>query len=909
MENAKVNIWENPLLTGGNKLPPHADRNYPHKLDLCGEWEFGYFTGTEKFENCFDLPLNKTFQIPGHPELAGFGQPHYTNFQYPFPPMPPQVPHENNYFFVFRRSFTIPEAWQGKRVIISFQGADSFLKFTVNGREAGFSKGSRNPAEFDITPFLVPGENTISAATLRWSDATYLEDQDMWYLSGIFREVFLYAKGECFIEDFEVKTTLDEFSLSLKTSSHCEVKVKLDGVLEYSGSSDVPLKQKVEVTPWSAENPRLYDLEITTPDDCIRTRVGFRTVAIRNGELLINGKSVKLFGVNHHIFNCKSGRTVSEEDLRWDAMTLKAHNFNAVRNSHYPADSVWYDLCDEYGLYVIDEADLETHGLKDVLSDDPLWEKAYLDREERMLERNKNHPSIIIWSIGNESYYGCNIQACADYLHARDTSRPVNYYHAGIRDCVDIVGMHYPSLEKVEEALREEKSNRPILLEEFAHSMGNGTGNMAEYVALWESEPRLIGGFIWDWIDQGLLTKTPQGVPYFAYGGDFGDTPNDFQFCHNGIVTPDRKVKAALADLKHVFRPFVFTVENGRLFVRNRTAFTELASCKVLFNGAEELLCCSPGETRCVKEAIPPYLEIAVYGPQGNLLEEEQFGLPPQPEYPACGEPAFCDGNTIGSTVLNGDFLPEKLGGTEIFSFDADIFRAPTNNDRPFLEMWRESRIAETYILPDGEPEWNGNTLRVKRKSPHFSAEFLFTFCQNGFKLAVDFIPGGNLPECLPKVGLTLKLPKNSDTLLFYGKGPQECYRDRSSGAKTACYRMTAEELYNLYLMPQENGNHCGVYASCVCDQNGCGIGCRSAVPFETALRRHDARTMDAALHEYDLPDSDFIYWHLDYLNAGVGNGSHGPGTLEKYRIVPAQYHWEWDFFVFDKAFSDLFHK
>ena len=337
----KTNIWENPLLIGENKLPPHADRNYPHKQTLSGTWEFGFFTGTEQFDNCFELPLSGKLDLPCHPELAGYGQPVYTNFQYPFPPFPPQVPHEDNYFFVFKRTFTIPEDWQGKRVILSFQGADSFLKIAVNGKEAGFSKGSRNPAEFDITSLLTPGVNTLSAATLRWSDATYLEDQDMWYLSGIFREVFLYAKSRFFIEDFEVQTTLDEFSLSVKTAEPCDISVKLDGLLEYSGSSTLPLKQRVAAEPWSAESPKLYDLEITTPDDCVKTRVGFRTVAIRNGELLINGRSVKLFGVNHHIFNCRTGRTVTEEDLRWDAMTLKAHNFNAVRNSHYPADSVW----------------------------------------------------------------------------------------------------------------------------------------------------------------------------------------------------------------------------------------------------------------------------------------------------------------------------------------------------------------------------------------------------------------------------------------------------------------------------------------------------------------------------------------------------------------------------------------
>ena len=278
----KMYDWENPQKLGENKLPPHADRDYLLRLDLSGVWDFGFFTSAELFENCFDLPLDKQFQIPGHPELSGFGKPHYTNFQYPFPPMPPRVPHDDNYFYVFKRTFVIPDEWQGKKVIISFQGADSFLKIAVNGKVAGFSKGSRNPAEFDISHFLKPGVNSISAATLRWSDATYLEDQDMWYLSGIFREVFLYAKGRYFIEDFEVKTTLDTFSLSVKTSEPCQIKVKLENILEYCGPSARELKQNVSVRPWSAEDPVLYELEITTPDDCINTKIGFRTVDIQN---------------------------------------------------------------------------------------------------------------------------------------------------------------------------------------------------------------------------------------------------------------------------------------------------------------------------------------------------------------------------------------------------------------------------------------------------------------------------------------------------------------------------------------------------------------------------------------------------------------------------------------------------
>ena len=889
--------WENPSVTGKNKLPPHADRDYPLRMSLNGTWQFGSFL-PDDLERFTTLELPHSLDVPSHPETVGFNIPIYTNIQYPFPPNPPFVPHDNNPLSVYRREFELLETWNGKRVILSFQGADSFLKIAVNGNDAGYSKGSRNPAEFDITEFLQPGRNRIDAAVLRWSDATYLEDQDMWWMSGIFREVFLYAADQYFIEDFEVKTTLDTFSLSVKTSTPCKVRVELENVFSDEIVSGGELIRNVQVSPWSAEKPVLYRLKLQTPDDELETMIGFRTVEIRDGELLINGKSVKLFGVNYHEFNSKRGRAITEEDMLWDIRTMKAHNFNAVRNSHYPHQSRWYELCDEYGLYMIDEADLETHGLNNQLSEDPEWKTAYLDRNERMLERNKNHPSVIIWSIGNESGTGENISDCAEYLHGRDPARPVSYYHAGSDAYVDIVGMHYPSLDAVREKLQTETSGRPILLEEFAHSMGNGTGNMAEYVALWESEKRLIGGFIWDWIDQGLEKTGPDGKTFFAYGGDFGDTPNDYQFCHNGLVLPDRKIKGALADLKHVFRPFLFSVDNGTLSVRNRYSFLDLNEFRVFINGSLHTFTCPPGEIRCLLEQIPEYLEIKVLDANGALLEEEQFGLPELPQIPLSGA-------TCGNAEFDAQGHLTRWNGIELEGFRVELYRAPTNNDKPFLEMWQS--LAE---CPD--PDFNlvamtKDYAKIQQNSPFFTAIQNYHFYENGFELTVDFQPKENLPECLPKLGVTLKLPEQFDRLLWFGRGPQECYRDRCSGAKIGRYSASVDGLWNRYVMPQENGNHCDVYTAGVCDRDGNGFGCFSKIPFETSLRRWDAMTMAKAQHEYDLPESKVLYWSLDWKNAGVGNGSHGPGTLSIYRVSPERTVWTWRFFYFTNEFSKQF--
>lgn len=899
--------WENPSVTGRNKLPPHADRSHPEKLDLNGKWSFGSFPAAEYLDRFTELALTDCLDVPSHPELSGYGIPIYTNIQYPFPPDPPRVPHDGNPVSVYRREFELPEAWLGKKVILSFQGADSFLRIAVNGQIAGCSKGSRNPAEFDITEFLHPGKNRIDAATLRWSDATYLEDQDMWWLSGIFRDVFMYPADKYFIEDFEVRTTLDTFSLKVNTANPCKVQVNLEGVFSEEMDSGEELVRKVQVNQWSAETPNLYSLTLKTPDDELHARIGFRTVEVKDGQLLINGRSVKLFGVNHHEFNCRRGRAVTEDDMLWDVKTLKAHHFNAVRNSHYPHQSRWYELCDEYGLYVFDEADLETHGMWSALSCDPAWKESYLDREERMLERNKNHPSVIVWSMGNESGYGENIEACSAYLHGRDPSRPVNYFHAHSHDCVDIVGLHYPAPDEVREFLKKENSSRPILLEEFAHSMGNGTGNMAEYVELWESEKRLIGGFIWDWIDQGLVKRGPDGKEFFAYGGDFGDKPNDGQFCHNGLLLPDRKAKSVLFNLKYVFRPFVFSVRNAALYVRTRYAFLDLASFRVFVNGKETAAKCAPGETAKLLEQSADYLEIAVRDAEGNVVEEEQFGTPPLPEIPDVGERIQGEARRYGDLEFTSEGTLCRWRDLALDGIDVEIFRAPTNNDKPFLEMWRNSGISDDLKQVSRDAVFRESCVELIRESRFFTAKQTYECYENGFDLRIDFIPKAPLPEFLPKLGLVLKVPKEFGHLLWFGRGPQECYRDRCGGFRIGKYTASADSLWNTYVMPQENGNRCGVCCSCICRENGSGFGCFSNIPFETSLRRWDARTIDKAQHEYELPPSDELYWSLDWKNAGVGNGSHGPGTLEKYCIRPERVSWEWRFFCFDRNFSEQF--
>jgi beta-galactosidase/beta-glucuronidase len=870
--------WENQNAFSPAKLPPHADRNYSRRLSLSGKWEFEWFENPAAAGgfDLFNATFRHTAEVPSHPELNGFGIPIYTNIIYPFEPTPPQVPHDDNPVSCYRRDFEVPQSWLDDNIFIRFDGVDSFFYLWLNGIQVGFSKGSRNPAEFDVSKLVREGKNQLVVQCLRWSDGTYIEDQDMWWLSGIFRDVSLYALPDTHIVDYEVSTTTDTLRLSVKTSRPCRIKVSLQGVFEDEFDSGELYVRQVNVKTWSAETPELYDLCITAGTDTVSLKTGFRTVEILHGELLINGKPIKLRGVNRHEFNCRRGRAITYDDMLWDVKTMKEHNINAVRNSHYPAQSAWYELCDEYGLYVFDEADLETHGMKSALSTDSSWEAAYLDRVKRMLERNKNHPSIIAWSIGNESGFGRNIEKCADFLRRRDPSRPVNYYHAGTDKCVDIVDMHYPHIAAIREMLQEEQSGRPILLEEYAHSMGNGTGNMREYWDLIESEKRLIGGFIWDWIDQGLVKSGSDGKEFFAYGGDFGDTPNDFQFCHNGIVAPDRKVKPALADLKHTFRPFVFRYAPGEgLIVRNRYSFKDLNEFTTIVNGQALVVDCPPGaEASIAWSDTPDTFEISVMEAAKEISYDQiESGIKPV-------------------------YIPAAELSERDFDFHRNIefqlWRAPTNNDRPFIESWRDAGF-DRLQLETVSSERRDSNIIIEQQCAQFRVVFNYVILDGGFRLTTEFIPLMMLPV-LPRVGIRLRLPLEFQCLSWYGRGPFENYRDRKYGARIGAYSARVEELWNSYVMPQENGNRCDVQIAALTANDGRTLAVYSTEPFETSVHYHTAGELDRALHEYELPSAESVYWNIDHLNAGVGNGSHGPRTLPEYQIEAKPYAFTLEF-------------
>jgi len=644
---SKVKDWENPQIVGRNKEPahiplvPYADERTaladdrsasPYVQLLNGEWKFKYApnpaSAPENFhEKDFDDSGWDTIAVPGNWQLQGYDKPIYTNVQYPFPAEALRVPHDDNPTGSYRKDFTIPDNWEGRQIFLLFEGVDSAFTLWVNGQEVGYSQDSRLPAEFNITPHLHSGENTLAVQVVRWSDGSYLEDQDFWRLSGIYRDVYLWAAPSVHVRDFYIRTNLDEayrdglLSVTVKVHNYSgqeaadhilEVKLfdaRTNELISESAKKvtvkcgdDVMLELEQAVPnpqKWSDEHPYLYTLLISLKEatgevlEIVSSRVGFRKVEVKEGQIHVNGVPILIKGVNRHEHDPDTGHTVTVESMIQDIRLMKRFNINAVRTSHYPNDRRWYDLCDRYGLYIFDEANIESHGVWDRLTKDPQWITAFMERGIRMVERDKNHPCVIVWSLGNESGYGPNHAALAGWIHNYDPTRPVHYESAtSWRDyegpetapSIDIISTMYPSIDNIVEMAQVEGETRPLVMCEYAHSMGNSTGNLKEYWEAIEAHKRLQGGFIWDWVDQGIRQRTEKGEEWFAYGGDFGDEPNDGNFCINGLVSPDREPHPGLWEYKKVLEPVrvePVDLTAGVVRIINRYHFSNLGQLDV----------------------------------------------------------------------------------------------------------------------------------------------------------------------------------------------------------------------------------------------------------------------------------------------------------------------------------------
>ena len=640
--NFHARDWENPQVVGINKLPARAawvthldEEAYlsgkylesKFQQSLNGSWKFYYSVVPEQVPQGFtrigyDTAPWDDIEVPGNWTMQGYDKPIYTNVKMPFPPNPPFVPRDDNPTGLYWRKFTLPAEWVGRRIILGFGGVESAFYVWVNGEKVGYSQDSRLPAEFDITPYVNIGENTLLAMVIRWSDGSYLEDQDHWWMAGIYRDVYLSAVPDVHIFDVFANPVLDEYYQDALLN--VRAKIQHDSRVDPSGyqvsiqlydagnmpvfaesPSGLVVQSKHETTranisatvnsplKWSAEESHLYKLVIMLRDpqgelvDVQSCRIGFRKIEIKNREVLINGKPVYFMGANRHEHDDHRGKAVTYESMLADIKLLKHFNFNTVRTSHYPNDPRWYDLCDEYGIYVIDEANVECHDVTNRLSHDPLWAHAFLERGIRMVERDKNHACIIFWSLGNESGYGPNHDSMAGWIRRYDPSRPVHYegaithYHWNEGHlATDIVCPMYPTIESIVEYAQNPENTRPLIMCEYAHSMGNSTGNLKEYWEAIEGNHGLQGGCIWDWVDQGLAKVDVNGKEYWGYGGDFGDVINDHDFCINGLIWPDRKPHPAMWECKKIFQPVSVRevdAQAGRFEVLNKHFFLDLS--------------------------------------------------------------------------------------------------------------------------------------------------------------------------------------------------------------------------------------------------------------------------------------------------------------------------------------------
>ncbi|TRX59050.1 DUF4981 domain-containing protein [Fulvivirga sp. M361] len=958
------------------------DQNY---LSLNGKWRFHWAENpgvrpVDFFKETFNVDHWAEIDVPSDWQMRGYGIPIYTNVKYPFEKKPPHIQSHFNPVGSYRRVFDLPKDWVGEKVVLHFGAVNSAFFVWVNGKKSGFGKGSKTPREFDISRLLRPGANSLAVEVYRWSDGSYLEDQDMWRLSGIERDVYLYREPSIHLQDLFVKASLDN------GYTHGELTIEADfgrkpkkGMVRFNlkdaeghtvFEERKPVKQSVvleteidHVKKWSAEYPHLYTLIITLEGRMERTwycgRVGFRKVEIKEKQLMVNGKPIFLKGVNRHEHDEEDGHVVTREDMLADIILMKKHNINAVRTSHYPNDPLWYELCDEYGLYVVDEANIESHGmgswlnhdysLDKTLGNNPDWKAAHLDRVRRMVERDKNHPSIIIWSLGNEAGSGQNFEDAAQWIKSRDPSRPVQYEQAWLEDYTDIVVPMYPQLEHIREFLSL-NDPRPFIMCEYAHAMGNSVGNLADYWNLIESEPQLQGGFIWDWMDQGLLKDTPTGKDYF-YGGDFGPegTPSDEDFCLNGLIFPDRTIKPALKEVKKVYQNIKFrnpVMEEKQISfdVYNFFSFTHTKDLsfryQVLANGKEvaggpvtikNIEPLGQGEMVISRnwQNVPNQefflnLEVslpsAIPGlPGGHLLATEQFQLsagatsfnPVSKENTELSLQELTDRYRIAGenftaefSKTTGELTSYTHGGRVLLKgpLTANFWRNPTSNDRGYnmlkhLGVWKEAvskrKLTDLKVI---EGHHDRIELQTRYQLLDGKASYSNTYSVYGtgeIYAEMSFRKDKSLPE-LPRLGMRLKMPYEYHNITWYGRGPFENYIDRKSGSYIGLYKSSVKGFGTPYIVPQENGNRAGIRWMQFLTDDGIGLEFRGEQPLEMSAHPYSLEDLDQyPRHRFSLPSKAFVEITVDHKQMGVGgDNSWGYRPHEQYRLLEHKYHY-----------------
>ncbi len=942
--------WTRPEVTGFARLAMSTYFARPDELVLDGEWRFAMRDRPERVTP--DDLVGSTdawppIEVPGCWTMQGHDRPQYTNVQMPFAGPPPRVP-DANPTGVYRRAVTVPATWAGRRIVLHVGGAESVLYVHVDGVPVGMGKDSRLPHEFDLTPFVEPGRPIDVALTVvRWSDATYLEDQDHWFHAGLHRSVVLYSTPPVHVADVHAVCDYDAESGDGHLRAHVAVGAPGDGpsgvklrVGVAGRSAEAPVRFEhptnwivnfmrfegrgatIElpvpgVAAWTAETPNLYDLTVELVDaagaelDAVTVPVGFRRVEVSGPELHVNGQPILVKGVNRHDHDPRRGKAVTRESIERDVVLMKRHNVNAIRTSHYPNDPALYDVCDRLGMYVLDEANIESHVYLRSLSKDPTWTHAMLERIMRMAQRDKNHPSVIMWSLGNESGESPAHVAAAAWLRRWDPSRPVHYEGGlgedllaratgGVAACyarrraeTDVIAPMYPEVADLVEWATRWDPDRPLVMCEYIHAMGNSCGGLDTYWEAIRAHRGLQGGFVWDWADQALVQMLDDGTERLAYGGDFGDEPNDGAFCCNGLVAADRTPHPSLLELAKVTQPVAISLVDparGVIEVRNEHAFVDLTwlqpswavqvDGKVHASGELAPLGVGPGATTRVHVPLPPvpveagqraHLTVSFrarrdlpWAPAGHEVAWEQF------EIARADGPARAPGATASPARSFESLEPSVV-----------LWRAPIDN--------------ETFG-PGHAARWERLGLRDRDAS--LLANIATHVAEHDAEGGIVVTHVVEVPDALddiPRVGVRLRVGPTADSVEWLGAGPHECYSDRRASARSGCWTTPVDEWAVPYVHPQASGNRIGVRWLRVLDATGRPLLTIDELDdLQVTVARVTDEEVAAAGHLDDLPERDDCYVWIDARQRGVGSGACGPDTAPEHRIRPGTYTWSY---------------
>lgn len=990
-----MKTWENHQIDGINRMPARAhfltfpskekallnNNRYTHAFkNLNGVWKFMFLDAPEYspegfFNSDFDVTKMDDITVPGNWQLQGYGKMHYSDLWYNFPINPPYVPTENP-TGIYKRTFFVEESYRDKKIIIRFCGVDSAYHLWINGKEVGYSKVARNESEFDITDLIRVGEeNDVTVRVYQWSDGTYLEDQDMWWESGIFRDVELIGVPKDGINDYKVIADLDDeykngiFKVEAFLRTTKEVNVTFE--LVDAGENTVFTKTVVakegkacideviaDVNHWTAETPYLYKLFMTVEDngqivEVIPQNVGFRNIRLNGETFLVNGVAIKFKGVNRHDYSPQNGRVVSREEIEKDIILMKQFNINAIRTSHYPNSYYLYDLCDEYGMYLIAETDLECHGFELTgdykwITDDPSWELAYVSRMTRMIERDKNHPAIIFWSLGNESAFGCNFRKMTDVAHEMDPTRLVHYEGDFDVESADVYSTMYTWIENPKKPylMKDiiEKSKKPHIHCEYCHAMGNGPGNLKDYQDLVYAHDKLQGGFVWEWFDHGIESFTESGEKYYRYGGDFGDDPSNKDFCIDGLIMPDRTPSPGLYEYKKVIEPITTTavdIQKGIINLLSRYDFANLDRFNLVYKVMEDDVILQTGfmavpsiEARANKDITLPYdlsvikvkpgvhyyvnisyqlREDTSYASSGHELATAQFELPlykegimVRPEGILNVEKEHTTLHVKGANfsldfnLVNGNLMNIVRDGMQVLSKGPrlTLWRAPISNDMEIIDKLKKVYFLhlEHEVVMNIDYHMEGNILKVEvdtinsttNSAWHFKTKYVYTVCPSGdILIDVEGTPSGKVdlaPDMLPRIGVSMHLDKSMEHVRYFGMGPGENYADSKEAAQMGLYANTVDGLFTNYVIPQENGNHMGCKWVSMTNDRGMGLLASTEGDFNFSASWYEDKDLDDAKHTCDLVKRDYIVFNVDYKQNALGTNSCGQWQLDKYR-------------------------